>query len=300
MILVFGSINIDLVTRVARIPALGETVLGPTYEAIPGGKGANQALAAARAGADVALIGAVGRDSYADVALVLLREAGVDLSGVRSVDRPTGAAFIAVDEQGRNAIVVASGANATLEADWVDEARWRSTTLLLQREAPPAATLAVARAAKARGVRVIMNAAPADDFDPAILDHLDVLIVNEHEALAVAAALGWREDSPMEIARRLDREKRAATIATLGAEGAAASAAGVDIRLAAPPIDVVDTTAAGDSFAGAFAAALDGGAPFAAALRRGVAAGSLACTKRGAQPSVPSRADIERLADAIV
>lgn len=296
MILVFGSINIDLVTRVARIPAPGETVLGPTYDVVPGGKGANQALAAARAGAEVALIGAVGRDGYADAALSLLRADGVDLSGVRAVEQPTGAAFIAVDADGRNAIVVASGANAALRADWIDDARWRAaSTLLLQREAPAAATLDVARRAKALGVRVVMNAAPADDFDVTLLAHIDVLMVNEHEARMVAGALGWPERAPGDVARRLDADKGVTTIATLGPAGAVMWREGAVSEAAAPRVAVVDTTAAGDSFAGAFAAALDGGATHDAALRRAVAAGSLACMTRGAQPGIPFRADIEKL-----
>ncbi|MBN9061045.1 MAG: ribokinase [Rhizobiales bacterium] len=296
MILVFGSINIDLVTRVARIPAPGETVLGSTYEMIPGGKGANQALAAARAGAKVALIGAVGQDAYGDLALALLRAGDVDLSGVRAVDEPTGAAFIAVDAQGRNAIVVASGANRALRAGWIDDARWGgASTLLLQREGPPADTLEAAREAKARGLRVVMNAAPADGFDPALLAHVDVLIVNEHEAVAVAEALGWLDRAPGDVARRLDAEKNVATVATLGGEGAILWSGGVMGMVRPPAVAVADTTAAGDSFVGAFAAALDEGATEEVALRRGVAAGSLACVKAGAQPSIPYRNDIDKL-----
>ncbi|WP_342359828.1 ribokinase [Terrarubrum flagellatum] len=300
MIVVFGSINIDLVTRLQRIPAPGETVLGKSYDVIPGGKGANQALAAARAGAEVVMIGAVGRDGFAETALTLLREAEVDLASVRAADRPTGAAFISVDAEGRNAIVVASGANAAPRADWISEAVWaRTSTLLLQREAPEEATRIVAREAKSRGVRVIMNAAPADDFDPAILSEIDTLIVNEHEAAIVARSLGWSDKEPSEIARRLDREKSVGTIATLGAEGVFASLRSEEIKVLAPRVSVVDTTAAGDSFCGAFAAALDRGADASAALRFAVAAGSLACTKTGAQTSVPFRADIERLADSV-
>lgn len=296
MIVVFGSINIDLVTRVERLPAPGETVLGSSYALHPGGKGANQALAARRSGSEVALVGAAGRDAFADIALALLAADGVDLSRVARVEAPTGAAFIAVDHAGSNQIVVASGANALASAHAIEAmSLGEQDLLLLQREVPEEQCLAAARLMKRAVGRVILNLAPAGPPSAALLDLVDVLIVNEHEARVLARSLGWSEEEPDAIARRVDAELRVACVATLGAEGAVGWHGGVRRRLEAPHVAVVDTVAAGDSFTGAFAAALDAGLGFSAALQRGLAAGSLACTGAGAQPSVPRKAEIELL-----
>ncbi|MGL4975556.1 MAG: PfkB family carbohydrate kinase, partial [Bosea sp. (in: a-proteobacteria)] len=177
MIVVFGSINLDLVTPVARLPASGETVLGQAYAVHPGGKGANQALAARRAGADVSMVGAVGDDSFAEPALFLLREGGVDLARVAHVQAPTGAAFITVDGQGANQIVVASGANAQVRAAMLDGLTFASRDiLLLQREVPEVECIVAARLAKAAGARVLLNLAPSGPLDPALLALLDMLV----------------------------------------------------------------------------------------------------------------------------
>ena len=297
MIIVFGSINIDLVTPVERLPGPGETVLGPGYALHPGGKGANQALAARRAGADVVLVGATGRDRFSDTALALLATEGVDLDHVAQVDEPTGAAFIATDREGANQIIVAAGANAAVRPDALRQIELAAEDiLLLQREVPEEACLGAARAMKQAGGRVILNLAPAEAPSPALLDLLDLLVVNEHEALVLAQALGWPEQDPDAIARRLDGERGIATVATLGAAGVVAWIGGIRHRLAAPQVAVVDTVAAGDSFTGTFAAALAAGKDMRAALRDGLAAGSLACTRRGAQPSIPFAAEIATLA----
>jgi ribokinase len=297
MIVVFGSINIDLVTPVERLPGPGETVLGPGYALHPGGKGANQALAARRAGADVVLVGATGRDRFSDAALALLAADGVDLDLVAQVDEPTGAAFIATDREGANQIIVAAGANAVVRPDALRQLELAAEDiLLLQREVPEAACLEAARVMKLAGGRVILNLAPAEAPSPALLEQLDILIVNEHEAAVLAQALGWPEQDPDAIARRLDNERHIVTIATLGAAGVVAWIDGTRHRLDAPQVAVVDTVAAGDSFTGAFAAALAAGRDMPTALRNGLAAGSLACTRRGAQPSIPSAAEIAALA----
>jgi ribokinase len=297
MIVVFGSINIDLVTPVERLPGPGETVLGPGYALHPGGKGANQALAARRAGAEVVLVGAAGRDGFGDAALELLAADGVDLAHVARVEQPTGAAFIATDREGANQIIVAAGANAVARPDaLLAMALGAGDILLLQREVPEEACLAAARAMKRAGGRVILNLAPAGAPAAALLDTLDLLIVNEHEAAVLAQALGWPQRDPDAVAHRLDDERRIATVATLGAEGLVAWIGGARHRLTAPQVAVVDTVAAGDSFAGAFAAALAAGAQTATALRAGLCAGSLACTRRGAQPSIPYAAEIAALA----
>jgi ribokinase len=297
MIVVFGSINLDLVTRVETIPGPGETTLGGDYATSPGGKGANQALAARRAGANVVMVGAVGKDSFADDALALLKTDGVDLSATREVVAPTGAAFIAVDANGENAIVVASGANRLAVASQLEPlALSSSDTLVLQRETPPAEVEAAAVHAKAKGARVILNLAPAGPPTEKLLAALDILVVNEHEALTLGVALKLSTQQPEEVAAHVDRTRGIACIVTLGAAGAVGYAKGLRFAAPAPKVKVVDTTGAGDTFVGAFAAALDSGRSFEAAMKLGLAAGSLACTKPGAQPSMPYAAAIEALA----
>jgi ribokinase len=296
MIVVFGSINLDLITRVERIPGPGETTLGGDYATSPGGKGANQALAARRAGSKVAMVGAVGRDSFAGEALALLKADGVDLSATTEVAAPTGAAFIAVDRHGENAIVVASGANRLAKAAQLEKLTIGSGDILvLQRETPPAEVEAAALHAKAKGGRVILNLAPAGAPSDMLLAALDTLILNEHEALTLADALQIAARAPEEVAAHLAQTRGLATIVTLGPVGAVGHAKGVRYAAPAPPVTVVDTTGAGDTFVGAFAAALDRGLSFEAAMKRGLAAGSLACTKPGAQPSMPYAAEIEAL-----
>jgi len=287
MILVFGSINVDLVVPVGRLPRPGETVLGGDYALFPGGKGANQALAARRAGADVALAGAVGADRFAAIALNPLRAAGVDTGLVRVADRPTGLAAIMVADGGENLIAVASGANSRARASEVPEERLGPATLLVvQMEVPPAETAAMIGRARARGARVLLNLAPALPVDPALLPDIDLLVANAGEAAAVAA-------EPAALARRL----RQGLVVTHGAEGAIAFLADGD-RLDVPalPIAAVDTTGAGDAFVGVLAAALDQGVRLEIALRRAAAAAGLVCLERGAQAAMPYRAAIDRAA----
>jgi ribokinase len=297
VVIVFGSINIDLVTRAPRIPGPGETALGRDYVVNPGGKGANQALAARRAGASVAMVGAYGSDSFANDALALLRADGVDLSASRRVDRPTGAAFIVVDDDGENAIVVASGANLAARAEQLHDLTIApGDILLLQRETPDAETEAAAFKAKARGAKVMLNLAPAGPISGALIGALDYLCVNEHEAASLAETLGLAPRDPAAICREVCQRYGVTAIATLGAAGAVGFRREGPFAAPAPDVKVVDSTAAGDTFVGAFAAALDRGLDFETALRRGLAAGSLACTRAGAQPSMPYAAEIEALA----
>jgi ribokinase len=296
MIIVFGSVNVDFVTRVTAIPRPGETVLGPAYDVIPGGKGANQALAARRAGSPTLMAGAVGDDPFAAIGLGLLIEAGVDCSAVPRVSAPTGAAFITVDQNGENAITVASGANAYANAKSLEAiAIGPKDTLLMQREVPEAEQIAAARYAKARGGRVILNVAPAGVIADDLVAHIDMLIMNKHEALTVAQGMGFSCEDAENNARMIAETHAIATIVTLGAEGAVGWTDGVRRHIPAPSVTVVDTTAAGDSFCGAFASALDQGFGFTGALARGVTAGSLACTINGAQPSLPTKAAIEAM-----
>jgi len=289
MVLVFGSINADLVARVATLPREGETQTASGHAVHPGGKGANQALAARRAGARVAMVGAVGRDGYADVALRALRDAGVDLSAVAASAEPTGIALIHVDAQGRNTITVVPGANADARSAAVaDAALGPATTVVLQLEVPDSETAALAKRAHDRGSRVILNVAPPGPLPVAMFVDVDVLVANEHEAAFVARESGLPSDPAGYCAAAADRWKLAAVV-TLGADGLVAADAGHRYRVPASPVDVRDTTAAGDAFVGALAAALDRGAPLPEALAEGVAAGTHACTGDGAQPSIGPR-----------
>jgi ribokinase len=299
MIAVFGSINVDLVATVERLPSAGETLRGRSFSMSPGGKGANQALAARRAGASVALYGAVGRDPFANSALALLREDGVDLANVRTVAPATGVALIHVDSNGENAITVVAGANGHATADQVpDDALGASTTVVMQLETPLAEVEALARRAHASGARVILNAAPATTLSTDILRHIHVLIVNESEAQSIASALGIATEANAFVAE-YRRRFAADVIVSLGSQGLVASSPAAPIALAAPTVDVVDTVGAGDALVGALAAALDRNASWNRALKEGLAAGSLACTRAGAQPSLPYHIAITTLVDTI-
>jgi ribokinase len=295
MIVVFGSINIDLVVPVERLPRPGETVLGPRYTLVPGGKGANQALAAARAGADVKMIGRVGHDGFADLALAELKAAGVDLSAVERDPLPTGCALIPVDNKGANLIIVAAGANNAAAQGQVSDALLRPDTLImLQMEVPHAENWRLVERAKANGARLLLNCAPAADVPSAILCALDWLIVNESEAELLAHRLSLPAADSRSAARAISGATGTTVIVTLGGEGAVAFSSGEAWSVSALPIEPIDTTAAGDAFVGAFAAAIDGGADLPAALHRASIAGGLACTVRGAQTSLPAKAAIDR------
>lgn len=294
MIVAFGSVNIDLITNVEHLPGRGETVLGTSYEMSPGGKGANQALAARRAGAEVRFVGSVGRDVFAEPALANLREAGVDLSGLRQSDLPTGCGMIAVAPDGDNQIVVASGANRATGADQI-HADWLTadTTVVLQMEVPSDANEQVAGMARAAGTRIVLNLAPADAFPFSLLAERDVLLVNESEALLAARLDGFDAGDAEAAAAHVSRRFAMTVVLTLGAAGAVAFAGGREDRVAALPIDPIDTVGAGDAFAGVLAAALDAGIPLAAAIQRAAVAGSLACLGAGAQSSLPTAREID-------
>ncbi len=290
MIVVFGSINLDLFARVERLPAPGETVLAPRLETAPGGKGANQALAAKRAGAaQVRLVGRVGRDPFADPALAMLRAGGVGLDRVEPSDQPTGCALIAIDGQGRNQIVVASGANlAAAQARAPDDWLGPETTLLLQMEVPPAENWALVARARAAGARILLNLAPAAPVPADTLGALDVLVVNEFEAMAAAEGIGLPAAEPRAAARTLAHQAGVTVIVTLGEHGAAAFTGANELTVDSLPVHAVDSVGAGDAFMGALAAALDRGLGLEPALRQAAVAGALACTTAGAQPSLPT------------
>jgi len=294
-VLVIGGINLDLVFRAPHIPAPGETAGGATLARFPGGKGANQAVAAARAGARVTLLGAVGTDEAGEYLLSTLRAAGVDVRHVaRDATGHTGTAAIVVDRAGRNAIALAQGANLSVDAAAARAAVQAAApdVVLANREVTLAGVDAALRAAPA-ALRVL-NASPLAGGEALALDDVDVLLVNELEA---GFALG-REvtvaDAPAASAD-LARRVRRGCVLTLGGAGYVAAVDGRTVVRPAHVVEVVDTTGAGDAFAGAFAAALAAGCGFAEALAWANAAGALATTKAGAQPSMPAAADIAAL-----
>jgi len=283
MIVIFGSINVDLVVPVPRLPRPGETVLGGDYALLPGGKGANQALAARRAGAEVVLAGAVGTDPFARTALELLRSAGVDTRLVRVVEQPTGCAAIMVSSDGENAIAVAPGANASARSDQVpDEFLSPGTTLVAQMEVPANETALLIRRLRARGGCSVLNLAPALPLDVALLGEIDLVVANEGEVAATGL-------DPEQVARCL----RQGLVVTRGAAGALTILRdGARIEVPALAIEPVDTTGAGDTFVGVLAAALDLASSLETALRRASAAAGLACLARGAQTAIPDGAAI--------
>lgn len=296
MIIVPGSVNADLLFKVARLPRPGETVLCPGYVMAPGGKGANQAAAAAKAGADVRFVGHVGDDAYGPVLRGLLQDAGVGCELLAVSRRPTAIAVIGVDEAGENAIIVGSGANLDTAAHQIPDALLGpGTTVLCQNEIRSEETFTALVRARARGARTILNMAPAGPVPAEMLRALDILVVNELEAEIVAGAPG---EGPEAAARLLAGRHGLTCIVTLGGAGCLAVARDEAWRVPALPIRPVDTTGAGDAFVGALAAWLDGGAPLPDALRAASVAAACACEAVGAQTAQPRRAVIEaRLPD---
>jgi ribokinase len=303
MIIIFGSINMDLVARVQRIARPGETVLSRRADSFFGGKGANQAVAAARAGrVPVAMVAAVGDDPFGKACLDNLKENGVDIAAIRVIEEPTGCAFITVDETGENAITVASGANmAVRAADLPDSLLAQASVLVLQMEVPIPENLAVAARARQAGVRVIWNFAPvplvSDRAAMAeLLSATDVLVVNEHEALSIAEIIGEAAgDDYLQAGAALARSFGPACIVTAGSRGAfAIGPDGTQTHAAARPITPVDTTGAGDTFVGVLATGLADGMEIGAAMAKACAAASLACLTPGAQAGMPRRDALEQ------
>ena len=294
-VVVVGSVNADLVVTVRQLPRAGETVSGGTFARHGGGKGANQAVAAARAGARVAFVGAVGVDDLGDEALRELEAEGIDVSAVRRLDDvPTGVAVIVVDERGENQIAVASGANAALTGEAVTAALAPLLTgdgvVLLGHEVPPEAVAAGAAAARAAGWQVILNPAPARE----LIDGLDgvFLTPNADEARRLVESGGSSATDDVEaVALALAARTGAPVLVTLGADGALLADDGVQ-RFAAPPVRVVDTTGAGDAVNGALAARLAAGDPLHEAVRFALAAASLSTRSPGARAGMPRREDV--------
>ena len=287
-VVVVGSVNADLVVSVRDLPRPGETVTGGTFARHGGGKGANQAVAAARLGARVVFAGAVGTDDLGDEALRRLEDEGVGVAAtVRLRDAATGVAVIVVDERGENQIAVASGANAALTGAMVEAALelTGSGVVLLGHEVPEDAVLAGARAADAAGWTAILNPAPARPL-PDGLDGV-LLTPNAEEARALTG-----EDEPEAAARALAARTGAPVLVTLGAQGALLLDGGSAERLPAPAVEVVDTTGAGDTVNGALAAELAAGRPLPEAVRFALAAAALSTRAAGARAGMPRRHEV--------
>lgn len=284
-LLVVGSANLDFVVRAPHVPAPGETVLGHDFSTFPGGKGANQAVACARAGGvETRMLLGLGNDPFATSIEESLQQAGVQLQVVRST-LPTGTAFICLSDDAENAITVAPGANTSLRGDELSSLQGVSH-LSLQLETPIEAVTAYALQARKAGVRVVLNAAPARVLPVGLLASVDVLIVNEGELATVTGHRG----SVAECLALLDVP---CVVVTLGARGCCARQGGAFFLQPGLTVQAIDTTAAGDTFCGVLAAALSRGEALAAGLSLANAASALACTRLGAQSSIPTRAQVQ-------
>ncbi|MCB0077302.1 MAG: ribokinase [Anaerolineales bacterium] len=294
-IAVVGSLNMDLIVRLNRWPERDETVLGRSFRTAPGGKGANQAVAAARQGSRVQMIGCVGQDRFAEGLLESLRSAHVNIGGIREASGSSGVALIGIEPDGQGSIVVVPGANRAVSHHHIEHERRRiaeSQYLLLQLEIPIEANIAAAKLAKQLGTKVILTPSPIPNFalPRELLDNVDIIVPNRGEAVALTGA-----DTPHDAARALLALGIPTVITTLSSEGALlADERG--IRPIAPfAVDAVDSTAAGDAFVGTLAAALALGESIDRAAQRAAAAGALAVTVLGAQPSLPSRQEVDAL-----
>lgn len=299
MIIVFGSLNMDIALRVEKFPEAGETVLSSGYRQLSGGKGGNQALAAARSGIKTALIGRVGSDDYGKTLREELKSQGVMVSGVAYSDTATGCAVVTRDATGENHIIVMSGANKEVIHDQVpDEILVKGNVLLMQMELPVDQTVTLLERAKARGVTTILNLAPAIMIPQKALGLLDYLIVNSIEARQIAEKLNLKtENNATKLAQALAIQGQMTCIVTLGKKGSVAvtkdsEAWGVPIM----PLDqslIVDITGAGDAYCGTFAACIHQGVPLPEAMRRASVAGTLTCLKEGTQSAMPFSDDID-------
>jgi len=294
MITVVGSINLDLTARVARLPGPGETVPGASFATAPGGKGANQALAARRAGSAVRMVGAVGRDAFAGEATALLGQAGVDLGPVAATDAATGIALILVGGDGENMIAVVPGANAAVAPAALDALAFaRGEHVLLQFEIPLDTVEAALDAARAAGAVSILNTAPFRPETAAFVGKADVVVANETEFDRYADAMGLEGADRAARMRAFAARTGRTVIVTLGGDGVLTASGGDSFHIPAMKIAPVDTVGAGDTFCGYLAQGLEAGLPLADAVRRSAVAGSLACLKPGAQPAIPLAAEVE-------
>lgn len=294
-IVVVGSLNMDLVIHLKRHPVPGETLLGSDYESHHGGKGANQAVASARMGGKVRMVGRVGQDGFGERLRKGLEQEGINVHATLPVHAPTGVAFIAVNDEGQNTIIVSPGANSRLRPENLSPAEFAgASVVVMQLEIPLETVYHAATLGREAGAKVVLNAAPATKLSDKLLGLINVLVVNESEAEALA---GRKPDSPetaLAVAATL-RQTTPTVVVTLGSQGAVWASPDGSGHQPVFPVEVSDTTAAGDAFIGALAVALGEGQSLAQAVRLGAAAGALATTKAGAQPSLPGREDAEQL-----
>lgn len=294
MIVVIGSINLDLVANVERLPAPGETVAGSHFITAAGGKGANQALASSRAGGAVKLIGAVGDDAFKQQALELLAASDTDLTGIETVAGATGTASIMVDRDGQNIIAVIPGANACVTPRFVDDAALaEGDIVVLQHEIPQETIVRALDACKHAKAISILNTAPYRAESASLLAQADYVIANETEFDIYAAQLSLAGETREDRIAAYASDHGNTLIVTLGAAGVIAVQGDYQVEIPAPSIVPVDTTGAGDTFSGYFAASLSAGSSLDDALARAVRAGSVACTKPGAQPAIPLASEID-------
>ncbi len=299
-IVVVGSANMDLVVRAERIPAPGETILGGEFATIPGGKGANQAVAAARLGGEVAFVGRVGSDAFGEALRKELEQAGVQTKYLQSdPNAPTGVALIGVAESGENAIMVAPGANGRVGEEDIrraEEAIAGAEWLVVQLEIPLATVQYAVEVARKHGTKVLLNPAPAASLPPELLQQIDVITPNEHEALLLLGDSSTLQTDMKTVAERLRGKGIGTVIVTLGEQGCLIAEAKGQKALSAPKVTAVDTTAAGDCFSGALAVGLCEGLDLENAATFALFAASLSVTRAGAQPSLPTRSELEAFA----
>lgn len=296
-VVIVGSVTADVTTFSSRLPARGETILGDEFTLMLGGKGANQAVAAGRSGARTSFVGCVGDDLFHDLVVSGLSEAGVDLAHLRTVPGPTGIAHIRVDASAQNDIVMVPLANAALSTEQIDAALTALTpttsVLLTQLETPSALTAHITSRGREHGMTVILDPAPAAPLDDAVWANIDIVTPNETEA-SVLSGIEVTDAASAALAGRwfLDRGVGAAVITLAGQGSCVVTAAGASV-VPPFPVEAVDTTAAGDAYAGYLGAALANGLDLTDAVRIATAAGALAVTKQGASPSLPLRAEVD-------
>ena len=290
-ILVVGSINMDLVVRADRLPKPGETIIGDQFETIPGGKGANQAIAASRMGASVRMVGSVGNDPFGSTLSIGLANDGIDVTYLRHSTRmPNGVALIQVDKHGQNTIIVVPGANGELaETDLATafDGYGSGDLLLLQLEIPMPTVLAAAKVAKKQNMTVLVNPAPAQRLSAELLNNVDILIPNESEAKLIG------ESDELELAvERIRKQFDGILLVTMGEEGVDVWLGAESERIPAFKVEAIDTVAAGDAFVGALAANLAEGISLRNAIRSANAAAAISVTRPGAQPSLPRKTEV--------